>query len=189
MARPVWDDSGEAELGRQVRHVGVPAPGGIHEVAALAGELFSFPLSRSGPLWEIWVMEGLEDGRVALLLKVHHALMDGIRGAKLLEVLFDLEPGRAGGAPRCRTGPGRPRPVAAPDALGRRPVPRPNPDPAMRLGAELARRDRQARRRLASQDGHAAALPFRAPRTSLNRPLTRAGRSRSLRSPRKTCRP
>ena len=95
--------SADLDLGTQVRRVGVPAPGGMREVAALVGDLFSSPLSRGGPLWEIWVLEGLESGHVGILMKVHHALMDGIRGERLLEVLFDLEPDAPLARPRRRS--------------------------------------------------------------------------------------
>ena len=170
--RPVWVDSAELDLGAQVRRVGVPAPGSMHEVATLAGNLFSSPLSRSGPLWEIWVLEGLEHGQVGILMKVHHALMDGIRGARLLEVLFDIEPD----APLARAGP-------APSLPDRDPSPlrmlvdsgvflAGTPLRALHLGAEMVTAGGRLARVLASPNGRAAAFPFRAPRTPLNRALT-----------------
>jgi diacylglycerol O-acyltransferase len=172
LGRSVWVDPADPELGAQVRRVGVPAPGGMREVAALAGDLFSSPLSRGGPLWEIWVMEGLQSGHVALLMKVHHALMDGIRGERLLEVLFDVEPD----APLARPGDTPVTPDRDPSRLrmlvesgvflaG-------TPLRALSLGAELVAAAARVTRVLASQQGRAAALPFRAPRTLLNQPLT-----------------
>lgn len=172
LGRSVWVDPADPDLGAQVRRVGVPAPGGMREVAALAGDLFSSPLSRGGPLWEIWVMEGLQSGHVALLMKVHHALMDGIRGERLLKVLFDVEPD----APLARPGDTPVTPDRDPSRLrmlvesgvflaG-------TPLRALSLGAELVAAAARVTRVLASQQGRAAALPFRAPRTLLNQPLT-----------------
>jgi WS/DGAT/MGAT family acyltransferase len=172
LGRPVWDDSVDIDLGAQVRRIGVPAPGGMHEVAALAGDLFSFPLSRSGPLWEIWVMEGLESGHVGLLVKVHHALMDGIRAARLLEVLFDIEPD----APLTRPGGEDVRSDRAPSRLDLLVASgtflATTPLRALRLGAELVPALSRLVGVFASEDRQTAALPFRAPHTSLNRPLT-----------------
>ncbi len=172
LGRPVWVDGADLDLGAQVRRVAVPAPGGMREVAALAGDLFSTPLSRSGPLWEIWVIEGLQSGHVALLMKVHHALMDGIRGERLLEVLFDID----ADAPITR--PDSPPVVAdrAPSPLrmlmGAATFLAGTPLRALHLGTEFVAAGARLARVLASPDGQAAALPFRAPRTRLNRPLT-----------------
>jgi diacylglycerol O-acyltransferase / wax synthase len=172
LGRSVWVDSADVDLGTQVRRVGVPAPGSMREVATLCGDLFSSPLSRSGPLWEIWVLEGLQSGHVGVLLKVHHALMDGIRGERLLEVLFDLEPdaplARPAGDPvAADRAPSRLRMLAASGAfLAGTPL------RALHLGVELASAGGRVARVLASQDGRAAALPFRAPHSLLNRPLT-----------------
>ncbi len=172
LGRPVWVDSADLDLGAQVRRVGVPAPGGMREVAALAGNLFSTPLSRGGPLWEIWVVEGLQSGHVGLLVKVHHALMDGIRGERLFEALFDLEPdaplARPDGEPIATDhAPSRLRMLAKSGVfLAGTPL------RALQFGAELVTASGRLGRLLASQEGRAAALPFRAPRTSLNRSLT-----------------
>lgn len=172
IGRPVWDDSSDVDLGLQVRRVGVPAPGGMHEVAALVGDLFSAKLSRSGPLWEIWVLEGLESGHVGLLVKVHHALMDGLRAARLLEVLFDIVPD----APLVRP---EAEPVVSEDPPSRLHMLAASglflatsPVRALRFGTELVTAVARLAGVFASRDGHTAALPFRAPRTSLNRPLT-----------------
>ncbi len=172
LGRSVWVDPPDLDLGAQVRRIGVPAPGGMHEVATLVGDLFSSPLSRSGPLWEIWVLEGLESGHVGILMKVHHALMDGIRGERLLEVLFDLEID----APVTRPGTDQVEPDRDPSLVrmlaeagvfvagtGLR---------AMQLGAEVLAAASRLARVLASHDGRTAVMPFRAPRCLLNRPLT-----------------
>ena len=90
---PVWEDDRNFDLDRHIRHIAVPAPGGKHEVGSLVGDLMSMPLDRRFPLWEIWVIEGLDNGRrAATFLKYHHSLMDGKSGASLAEQLFNLGP-------------------------------------------------------------------------------------------------
>ena len=70
----------------------VPTPGGLRELADLAGDITSRQLDRDRPLWEMWIVEGLADGQIALIAKMHHSTVDGVSGAELLAVLFDLEP-------------------------------------------------------------------------------------------------
>jgi len=89
---PYWVEDERFDLGQHVRRVALPAPGGTAELNELAAYLFSRPLDRSRPLWEAWLIEGLENDRVALLIKTHHCLMDGESGAGLAELLCDLEP-------------------------------------------------------------------------------------------------
>ncbi|MGZ6966352.1 MAG: WS/DGAT/MGAT family O-acyltransferase [Acidimicrobiia bacterium] len=91
LGMPAWIADPDVDVEAHVQRVGVPSPGGSRELAELAGHLFSTKLDRDRPPWEFWVIEGLEDERVALLLKIHHALLDGVRAARFYEVLFDLE--------------------------------------------------------------------------------------------------
>src|SRR6266576_137142 len=72
-----------------VRHTALPRPGTDSELKRLAGRLFAQPLDRAKPLWEIWLVEGLDRGRFALLSKTPHALVDGISGVDIASVLFD----------------------------------------------------------------------------------------------------
>ncbi len=89
---PYWVDDHEIDYDQHVRRVGLPAPGGPNELADLVGHLYALPLDKSRPLWEMFLIEGLAGGRVALLWKVHHCLMDGESGADLMELLFDISP-------------------------------------------------------------------------------------------------
>ena len=90
--RPLWIDDPCFNLEYHVRHTALPAPGSEEQLRALAARLHSQALDRTKPLWEIWLVQGLEGGRFALLSKSHHALVDGISGVDLVTVLFDLQP-------------------------------------------------------------------------------------------------
>jgi diacylglycerol O-acyltransferase / wax synthase len=90
--RPKWVDDPHLNLHYHVRHTALPHPGAEDQLRALAGRVFAQPLDRDKPLWEIWLVEGLERDRFALLSKTHHALVDGIAGVDLMTVLFDTQP-------------------------------------------------------------------------------------------------
>ncbi len=90
--RPVWIDDPSFNLEYHVRHTALPAPGSFTDLQDLTARIFSQQLDRSKPLWEMWLIEGLEDGRFALITKTHHSLIDGIAGVDLATVLFDLSP-------------------------------------------------------------------------------------------------
>ena len=91
MGRPLWVDDPNFNLGYHVRHTALPAPGSVEQLRLLAGRVFSQRLDRSKPLWEMWLVEGLQDGRFALINKTHHSLVDGVSGADLTAVIFDLQ--------------------------------------------------------------------------------------------------
>jgi diacylglycerol O-acyltransferase / wax synthase len=90
--RPLWADDVNFNLSYHVRHTALPDPGGDAELKRLAARVFSQRLDRSKPLWEMWLVQGLERDRFALLTKTHHAAVDGIAGVDIGTVLFDLEP-------------------------------------------------------------------------------------------------
>ncbi len=90
--RPLWIDDVNFNLTYHIRHTGLPEPGGEDELKQLAGRVFSQQLDRSKPLWELWLVQGLERDRFAILTKTHHAMVDGISGVDIATVLFDLEP-------------------------------------------------------------------------------------------------
>jgi WS/DGAT/MGAT family acyltransferase len=92
MGRPLWVDDPRFNLDYHVRHTALAAPGSIEQLRGLVGRIFSQRLDRSKPLWEVWLVQGLEDGCFALISKTHHALVDGISGVDISTVLFDLSP-------------------------------------------------------------------------------------------------
>ncbi len=92
LGRPVWVDDPHFNLDYHLRHTALPAPGGEAELRQLVGRVMAQQLDRSKPLWEIWVVEGLEGGRWAMLSKTHHALVDGVSGTDLLAVVMDQSP-------------------------------------------------------------------------------------------------
>ena len=96
--RPVWVDDPSFNLEFHVRHTALPAPGGWEQLRNLTSRIFSQALDRSKPLWEMWLIEGLEDDRFALISKTHHSLIDGIAGVDLATVLFDVSKD----PPRCK---------------------------------------------------------------------------------------
>jgi WS/DGAT/MGAT family acyltransferase len=90
--RPLWADDVNFNLSYHIRHSALPEPGGEAQLKRLAGRVFSQQLDRSKPLWEMWLVQGLERDRFAVLTKTHHAMVDGISGVDIGTVLFDLEP-------------------------------------------------------------------------------------------------
>src|SRR5450631_2568983 len=90
--RPVWVDDPNFNLEYHVRHTALPAPGKWQQLQELTARIYSQQLDRSKPLWEMWLIEGLEEDRFALITKTHHSLIDGIAGVDLATVLFDLSP-------------------------------------------------------------------------------------------------
>ena len=92
MGRPFWVDDPQFNLDYHVRQTALPAPGSQEQLRHLLGRIFSQRLDRSKPLWELWVVHGLEEGHFALISKTHHALVDGVSGVDISTVLFDLGP-------------------------------------------------------------------------------------------------
>ncbi len=92
LLRPVWADDQEFAIRHHVRHVSVRAPGGPEQLGAMAAKLFALPLDRHRPLWEEWLLDGLEGGRWAILSKIHHCMVDGIGGNELMTLVFDTAP-------------------------------------------------------------------------------------------------
>ncbi len=89
---PVWVDDPFFNINYHVRHTALPRPGDERQLKRLAGRLMSQQLDRGKPLWELWVVEGLDGDRFALVSKVHHCMIDGISGAEILQQLFSVQP-------------------------------------------------------------------------------------------------
>jgi diacylglycerol O-acyltransferase / wax synthase len=98
MGRPMWVDDPCFNIEYHVRHTALPRPGSFDQLLKLAGRIYSQRLDRSKPLWETWLVQGLERGggeagaRFALITKTHHSMIDGMAGVDLASVLFDVEP-------------------------------------------------------------------------------------------------
>ena len=89
---PVWVDDEHFNLEYHVRHTALPHPGTPEQLKALVGRLMSQQLDRTRPLWELWVVEGLEDGGFAIVTKIHHCMIDGMSGIDLMAVILDFTP-------------------------------------------------------------------------------------------------
>jgi WS/DGAT/MGAT family acyltransferase len=121
---PVWVDDPNFDLGYHLRQTAVPAPGSDEQLAKLIARVMAQRLDRDFPLWEYWLVEGLAEGRWALISKVHHCMVDGVSGTDLYRVIFDLSP------------------EPAPPAVDTRPVP---PEPTRLALAASAAVDMMAR--------------------------------------------
>jgi diacylglycerol O-acyltransferase len=89
---PYWVEDPDFDLDFHIRESAVPPPGDDHRLAETVARIFARPLDRGRPLWEIYVIHGLPDGNVALLTKIHHAVVDGVSGNEILTLLLDPSP-------------------------------------------------------------------------------------------------
>ena len=89
---PLWIEDPDFDINYHVRRAALPSPGGSKELAEFAADVMSRPLNRDRPLWEMYVVEGLEGGYIACVTKTHHAAIDGVSGAELTANLLDLSP-------------------------------------------------------------------------------------------------
>lgn len=96
----LWIDDDAFDLTYHVRHASLPLPGDDAQLRERVAEILERPLNRARPLWEVWVIEGLAGGRMALLAKVHHCIVDGIAGVAVLANLLSLEPDAAPDPPQ-----------------------------------------------------------------------------------------
>lgn len=109
--RPYWINDANVDLEFHVRHMGIPPPGEDSQLADLVASLVARPIDRTRPLWELYVIEGLASGDVALLLKQHHASVDGASSMDMFKVLFDQTPNPPGEeTPPAVTGEAEPSP-------------------------------------------------------------------------------
>lgn len=165
---PVWVDDENFQLYHHLHHVAVPAPGGHRELAEICGYVAGLQLDRDRPLWEMWVIEGgARDDSVAVMLKVHHSVADGVAGANLLAQLCGMEPDAPAPQPVAGAGGANRLHMAASGLVGfaKRPLRLANMLPATVL--TLAQTVVRAR------EGRTMAAPFTAPPTPFNGTLTR----------------
>src|SRR4051812_29897459 len=165
---PLWIEDPDFDLDFHVRRAALPSPGGIEELREFAAEVFSRPLDRSKPLWEMYVVEGLEGGQIATVTKTHHSAIDGVSGAELTVNLLDLQPEPTVVPP--------PDPPWTPDrvpsdaelvayalqSLARQPL------AAMKAARRTFEMALNLRRRNRQPDVTPPPAPFQAPKTSLN---------------------
>ena len=171
LARPFWVDDKDFDLDYHLHRHHVRTPGGDRELADVVAEIGGRQLDRSHPLWELHVVEGMADGTIALVLKLHHSTVDGITGANMLFHLFDLSPTAEGREEVVDTWSPERKPSEV-SLLGRgvaEAVTRPFgvakilPGTAVRTIRLLVNR---------GQRGTGMPAPFRAPRTNFNATLT-----------------
>ncbi len=139
--RPKWVDDPQFNLEYHVRHTALPSPGSEEQLRILAARVFSQRLDRSKPLWEMWLVDGVEGDRCAIIAKTHHCLVDGVSGVDITTVLFDAAPD--------------PEPLAGPQPW----VPQPEPSDAQMLAEALVERATQP-----AEVVRGARAVFRAPR-------------------------
>jgi WS/DGAT/MGAT family acyltransferase len=120
--RPVWIDDPQFNLDYHVRHTALPSPGSEDQLRTLAARVFSQRLDRTKPVWEMWLVDGVEGGRFAIVGKTHHCLVDGVSGVDITTVLFDLDR--------------EPAQMSAAESW----LPRPEPSGAQLLGEALLQR-------------------------------------------------
>ena len=169
--RPVWIDDPSFNIVYHVRHSRLPRPGNERQLKRMVGRIFSQLLDRGKPLWELWIIEGLEGDRIAVCSKVHHCMVDGVSGSELIATLLTATPQKKAEAP----GVWRPRPAPGRVQLGldevRRAVRAPLTAGSALAGLALDRdgarhafteRARAASRMLSSYDG-ITPVPFNQP--------------------------
>lgn len=174
---PVWVEDPNFDLDNHVHRIAVASPGSLHELAEVVGDIAGRPLDHQRPLWELWAVEGLADGHVAIVSKMHHAAMDGVSGADLMVHLFDLEPDAADPEPPAEPWHSEPLPSTAElvgDALRDRIE---NPLRTWRLVGRTGRSMVAAARAalpVGGDDGERArmALPFSGPRAPFSGAIT-----------------
>ena len=168
--RPGWIEDPDFDIDNHIRRIGVPAPGGPEQLGNLIGDLVSIKLDRGRPLWEFWVIEGLQDDKIAILAKIHHSIIDGVSGSELAGILMDLE-----------VDPPPPDPPTEPRAVESEP----NPFELVARGVGhtfltpyrtvrfVNQSVRQGLKFIGFQQrDHTPPIPFQAPRTSFNTELT-----------------
>ncbi|WP_284741224.1 WS/DGAT/MGAT family O-acyltransferase [Amycolatopsis sp. RTGN1] len=168
IGHPVWVEDEDFDLDHHVHRIGVPAPGDRAELAELCAHIAGQQLDRAHPLWQLYVIEGLADGQIAVLLKMHHASVDGVSGASLITYLAGLEPDAPAPEIEEPRNPAMPSPLnllrTSVESFAKRPaeIVRLLPDLLGLVPQWLGKALR----------GKGMPIPFTAPRTSLNGTIT-----------------
>ncbi len=177
LGHPYWVDDNDFDVDYHLRRAAIPAPGGMDELAEFVGDVCSRQLDRSKPLWEMYVVEGLSGGNIAIVTKIHHCTIDGVSGAELLTQLFDLEPkSEDEGSDRGDQGSraqGRDNTPSEAQLVARALFSRlRKPLEVTRLAYKTGRSALDVRRVRQGPSAAKAALPLTTPRTSLNASIT-----------------
>lgn len=171
---PMWIEDPDFNLDSHILHVGAPPPAGTHELGEIVGRFASLPLDRSRPLWQMLVVNGLENGTAALVTKMHHATIDGVTGADLMAYLLDLTPDADDPEPPDEPWVPDDQPgdlqLLVSGVIDRLADPMSGPKAVVRTGRSLFEMARGVIP--VGSDRLNPALPFSGPRTSLNAPIT-----------------
>ena len=160
-----WEEDTEFELDYHLRHSALPRPGRIRELLSLVSRLHGTLMDRTRPLWELNIIEGLADGRVALCMKVHHAMFDGVAAIKMMQAVLSSDPAEQRPPLWAQQLPRRERPATAIDEPVQGWLER-----ALKVGAEIMPGVQSGLRELVRTDAitTADAQPFHAPPTMFN---------------------
>ncbi len=166
--RPFFHEDPSFEVSNHIKRIGMPSPGDREALGNLVGELVSIKLDRNRPLWEMWIIEGLEDGKVAVLTKIHHSIVDGVSGSDLAEIILDLE---ANPPPDPEPEPYEPEPEPTnadyAEVIMRNLIT--SPVRFAQLGLQIVDQGQEYARRALGDDPPPS--PFQAPRVSFNGPI------------------
>src|SRR5690554_818516 len=171
---PAWKIDKDIDLDYHVRHSALPRPGGERELGILVSRLHSNPLDFSRPLWECHVIEGLENNRFALYTKMHHSMIDGISGVRLMQRVLTTDPDRVNMPPPWTVRPERRR-GSKTDKEASVPAAFSQAMDALKLQADMAPRLWQAGNRLVHSVRHpedGLTAPFTGPVSILNHRVT-----------------
>jgi diacylglycerol O-acyltransferase / wax synthase len=168
-AHPVWIEDPAFDLDAHLHRWALPKPGSQAQLETLVGDLAGRPLDRTRPLWELHVVEGLEEGRIAVVTRIHHAAIDGVSGAELMASLFDLTPEIAPVPPP--EAPWEPEPVPSEASLVAGAVTEAARSP-LRLASALSSSARSFVARAGRGSNGPGVRPFSAPRTPFTGAVT-----------------
>ncbi|PAV26612.1 diacylglycerol O-acyltransferase [Tamilnaduibacter salinus] len=171
---PAWKVDKHIDLDYHVRHSALPSPGSERELGVLVSRLHSHPLDFSRPLWECHIIEGLEDNRFALYTKMHHSLIDGISGVRLMQKILSTDPDKRNMLAPWSVAPQK-RDRSTPETAPTIPSAYREAMKALRIQADTLPRLTSAMTRLANaarHDDDRLTAPFTGPRSSINRRVT-----------------